>query len=269
MKNTLVSVLIIALIAVGGYFLLHSTSETITPPKTVEEEVVKIDQIIDKSLVVEKTYNTPDKYTTFNVSYPQFKNASTEFNKKIEDVVNAGIAQQQKDAGDNWQARYDTQVKGDNIPQFPKEIDKFYFDASWKPVQVNDKYISFIMTVSAYEGGAHGYEAQSSFNYNVEKEKEITLADLFPSDANYLKTISEFSRKDLTAQFRKRLEVKTKADEQNFQDSILPMLTDGTTPTKENFAVFTFTLDEVTIYFSQYQVAPYSMGGSKVVIPRK
>ena len=108
-----------------------------------------------------------------------------------------------------------------------------------------------------------------SYNYDVMNKKEVDLVDLFPNDPNYLKTISDFSRKDLTIQFKKRLEVKTKADLQNFQDSVMPMLTDGTTPTIDNFSVSTFTPDNITFYFNQYQVAPYAMGGSTVVMSRK
>lgn len=269
MKKKLISLVVIILIVVGGYFLLHSSSKTATTNQSNTPAVTKIDLVINNSLAIEKTYTTPDKYTVFKVTYPQFKNTSAEFNKKITDQVNAGIAQQQKDSADNWKARFDTQSKGENIPQYPKEADKFYFDVSWKPTQENNQFISIILTVSAFEGGAHGYETLTSYNYDVLNKKEVTLVDLFPNDPSYLTTISNFSRKDLMIQFRQRLEVKTKTDEQNFQDTVVPMLTDGTTPIADNFNVFTFTPDAVTIYFNQYQVAPYSMGESSVIMPRK
>lgn len=269
MKKILFYVILIGLVALGVYFLLHSSSTTMTKPKPNGEEPVKTFALIDKSLATENNLNESDPYTNFKVTYPQFKNVGSDFNQKIADQVTAGIAQQKKDAGDNWQARYDTQTKGENIPKYPEEADKFYFNVSWKPVQENYKFISIILTVSAFEGGAHGYETLTSYNYNVVNKKEVALADLFPSDVKYLTTISNFSRKDLTTQFRKRLEVKTKADEKNFQDSVIPMMIDGTTPDAENFSVFTFTPESATIYFNQYQVAPYSMGQSSVVISRK
>ncbi len=259
----------IALLVAGAYFVLHINSKTtVENPPVVTEEPAKTNLIIDKSLAEEKTYKGPDQYTTFKVTYPQFKNTSSEFNQKIEDQINAGIAQQKKDSADNWKARYDTQSKGENIPQYPKEDDKFYFNVSWKPVQENNSFVSFILTVSAFEGGAHGYETLTSYNYDVANKKEVTLASLFPNGVNYLKTISDFARKDLTAQFKKRLDVKTKTDEKNFQDGVVPMLMEGTTPVAENFSVFTFTKENVTIYFNQYQVAPYSMGQSSITIQR-
>ncbi|MBY0376894.1 DUF3298 and DUF4163 domain-containing protein [Patescibacteria group bacterium] len=272
MKN-LIKYILILVVGVGiGYFVLSRTSKTTitTVPKTEEQNPAKnINLVIDKSLATEKTFSDPaDKYTIFKVSYPFFKNTSAEFNAKIADQVNAGIAEQKKSAGANWKARYDTQSKGENIPQFPKEADKFYFNVTWKPVQENNKFISLTLTTSAFEGGAHGYETITSYNYDVVNKKEVALASLFPNDPYYLQTISTFVRKDLTSQFRTKLNVKTKDDEANFSQVVLPMMQDGTVPDLTNFNVFTFTDSSVTFYFNQYQVAPYAMGSSTVTMPR-
>jgi hypothetical protein len=261
--------LITLAIMVGGYLLIRGNAKPETSIKETTKQVATPPVIIDKSLVKEIIYETPDNYTNFKVIYPEFKNTPDTFNQIIADLVNTSIDEHKKDAGGNWQARYETQSKGENIPQYPKEDDKFYFNVSWKPTQENNNYISFLLTISAYSGGAHGYEMLTSFNYDVKNEREIKLADLFPNDANYLKTISDLTRKDLTAQFKKRLNIKTKADEANFKDSVLPMMMDGTSPKEDNFSVFTFTSDKVIIYFNQYQVAPYSMGQSMVILPRK
>jgi hypothetical protein len=269
MKKTVISIIAIVLVVTGAYLLFHSSSKTTTTnPTQTTPEVPKTPLVVESSLSTDKTYTTPDQYTVFKVAYPQFKNTSTAFNKNIADIVTAGIAQQKKDSADNWKARYDTQSPGENIPKLPAEADKFYFDTSWAPTQENNQYISFILTISAFEGGAHGYETLTSFNYDVVHKKDFTLASLFPNDPNYLKTISDFSRKDLEAQFRQRLNIKTSDDETNFQQTILPMLDDGTTPTADNFSVFTFTDKTITFYFNQYQVGPYSMGQSTVVMPR-
>lgn len=263
----------IVLIFILGIYLGTKYNSSKKPEEVAETspttDTEKPALIIDKSLSIDKTYTAPDKYTIFKVTYPQFKNVSADFNQKIADLVTAGIALQKKDSEENWKARYETRSSGDNITEFPKEADKFYFDVSWEPTQENNDFISFILTISAYEGGAHGYETLTSFNYDVVNKKEISLADLFPNDPNYLKTISDFSRKNLTAQFREKLSIKTKADEANFKDSVLPMLESGTTPDEINFSVFTFTDDKITFYFNQYQVAPYAMGGSSVTMSRK
>jgi hypothetical protein len=45
------------------------------------------------------------------------------------------------------------------------------------------------------------------------------------------------------------------------------MIDAGTAPTLENYQVFTFTNDMLTIYFGEYQVAPYVYGPQKVEFP--
>ena len=63
-----------------------------------------------------------------------------------------------------------------------------------------------------------------------------------------------------------QLDIKTKEDEANFKDSVVPMILEGTMPEEANFSIFTFVPDAVTVYFAQYQVAPYAMGGSREIM---
>jgi hypothetical protein len=267
----LISAVVLLIFILGLYLGTKYNSPKESEDTTQTEPVAETPEpelLVDKSLSTDKTYTVLHPYTTFKVAYPQFKNATPDFNKKIAEQVNAGIEQQKKDSEYSWKARYETQSAGEDISQFPSKDDKFYYDVSWQATQENNRFISFLLVTSAYAGGAHGYEVLSSFNYDVIKKQEITLADLFANDPDHLDTISEFSRKDLTAQFRKKLSVKTKDEEKTFQDSIVPMMLGGTTPDEINFSVFTFTDDNITFYFNQYQVAPYSMGLSKIVMSR-
>ena len=45
------------------------------------------------------------------------------------------------------------------------------------------------------------------------------------------------------------------------------MLLEGTSPKEENFKNFAFSKDGLILFFEQYQVAPYSEGSFRVVIP--
>ena len=103
-------------------------------------------------------------------------------------------------------------------------------------------------------GGAHDYHNITSFNYDVASKEEITLKDLFPNDPGYLKTISDFARKDLRSRYKNTLD-----------DA---MLSPGTEPKEENFSVFTILPGSITFYFAEYQVAPYALGELKVTMPR-
>lgn len=270
MKRLLIYTCVIVLLIAGGYFLVKNNlasdkNDSKEIPKEVEVE--KPTSLIDKSLVEEKTIQESTEYATFDVSYPEFKNVSSSFNKKIEDLVMEEIDNHKEISEENWKARYETKLPGDKISEFPTKAEKYQLSISWKGVQVNENFVSIIIVFNGYTGGAHGYENIISFNYDVLNKKEITLSSLFSSDPNYLKTISEFSRNDLEKQFRKRLNVKTKEDEANFKDSVVPMILEGTMPEEANFSIFTFVPDAVTFYFAQYQVAPYAMGGSSVTMP--
>jgi len=267
-KLTLPASIFIIIVVIGGFYLIARNHTKEVPNDLVAPKEFVDSPLVDMSLVEEKTYIKSTQYAVFDVKYPQFKNASMEFNERIGNLVDKGIENHTVDSKENWKARYETKQPGDDITEFPTEDQKFQFNMTWKPVQLNKDFISILVSFGGYTGGAHGYQNMVSYNYDVVGKKDLTLADLFPNDPNYLKTVSEFSRKDLLIQFRKNLEIKTKQDEAEALTPIMDMLIDGTLPVAENFRVFTFTGDAITLYFTQYQVAPYAMGEFTVVMPR-
>ena len=257
-RNILLFVVVVFGIYLFAKNYTHTTNVNETAPKKEQEKPAEAEKpvakLVDQSLVEIRHSEELTKdadYATFTISYPKFKNASSQFNDKIEEMVKNTILDLSKNKG------------------IPGAKEKYQLDVSFEPVQANNNFISSTLSFAGDSGGAHGYKYSVSFNYDVKKQKEIKLADLFPKDPGYLKTISEFSRRDLTAQFHKKLNIKTKTDEQNFADSVAPMLESGTTPEEVNFSVFTFTPDKITFYFNEYQVAPYAMGESRVTMPRK
>jgi hypothetical protein len=265
--STTTSIIILVVFVAGVYFFGKPSADVEKVKPEDKEIVAEPAKLVDPSLIQEKNYKLPNDYIVFDVVYPSFINTSVDFNKKIEALVTSEIDLQKKYAKDAWEGRYNTSTDG-SVSKVPKADEKFSMIVSYDSVQVNNSYISVLLSISGYSGGAHGYQNLYSFNYDVKAGKEVALKDLFPNDPNYLKTISEFVRIDLETQLRQRLEIKTNADKQNFQEVILPMLLDGTTAVIENFKVFTFTPDATTIYFVEYQVGPYAMGESTVVIPK-
>jgi len=114
------SVVLVVLFFIGIY-QLYQYSRPKAGGEAVKEEASKdtTPKLVDESLIEEETYKTPTAYTTFNVTYPQFKNVSKDFNQKIQDVVLEGVYAHKKDSEANWQARYDTRIAGDKITEFP------------------------------------------------------------------------------------------------------------------------------------------------------
>ncbi len=244
MKKFLISIVVILLVFAGANFVLKNKDRYETKTPEALEETEEVTLLVDPALYETKTNKQLSQYFEHNEVYPQFKNVPSEFNKKVEETV---------------LGYFSAQVPGADFPEsspeeyYPRE--KYEFNSSWTPMQVNESTISFLLRFWGYTGGAHGFSSLMSFNYDVKNQKEVAPRDLFPSDPNYLKTISDYARTDLRRQF---------GNEGN-EDMILA----GTEPQEENFSVFTFTPKAITFYFGQYQVAPYAMGESKVVMPRK
>ncbi len=190
------------------------------------------------------------------VSYPSFPSLPESFDSLIRSFVEANIETFKVAARDSMEARIAT------LPEAEREkfvSEPFYLLVSWTPAQISDNYVSFVVRVYAYEGGANGREELATFNYDVKKRKEVTLRDLFPEEGDgYLEKVSKASRESL-------LGVLGFGGESEFA---LGMLEEGTKPTEENFRHFTFTDDAVIIYFEKYRVAPGSFGEQRVAIPR-
>lgn len=264
-KANLVKAIIVAVLFAACLFLLWRDR--------VNSPVVDNTQNVEESTVVTKTINESTDYTDIDVQIPQFVNASSAFNKKIEQNIRERITEHKTETAENWQARIDTQEPGGDLPKIPTgDGDKMYFYAKFDaPEQNNNQYISILTRIGGYTGGAHPYEEVVAYNYDVKNKKEMTLADLFANNPNYLNQISEISRKILIERFTESLGEgfdSAKEKQTYTQEVIAPMVNDGTDPKNaDNFANFTFTKDKLIIHFGQYQVGPYVAGQQDVEMP--
>ena len=254
-KQTIFSIIIIVLVAAGLIvFTVWSKKHPISTPTNNPPVTTTTDD--SKYLVTKEPTNVSvaeDSYLLgIGGSYPQFSQADASFNSKIQKTVTDATADFKKNANDDYQARL--QTGGD---EFKKQFEQGgMYTLSWKTdvVQSNDRYISVIIREESYSGGAHGSVVATSFNYDVKNQKELALTDFMT-----LEKASTVSRASLKVVFEKN------GDTDTFNSFAL----DGTDPKKpENFSVFTFTNDTVTVYFSEYQVAPYVYGEQQVEIPR-
>ncbi|KTD13367.1 DUF3298 and DUF4163 domain-containing protein [Legionella jamestowniensis] len=115
----------------------------------------------------------------------------------------------------------------------------------------NQNAVSLLFTISVNNrGAAHPNNSIKTFNFI--DGKEVTLADLFKSDTNYLPEIAKFSRMTL-------LEKKISDEE---------WVAKGTEPTEENYRNWHFVKDGVAIVFDTYQVAAYVYGPQTVIISK-
>ncbi len=274
MKKNIQIILLLIVIIISFYFVYKNWVKTEEMVNIVDAPTIVTEEEIVKNSFETKVLNPNNAYVKFDVKYPSFKKVDDSFNMTIEDLIKKEIDNHMVLSQENWQARYDTQVEGDNIPKVPnKEEDKFSFFSDFKIVQSNSNYISFVLKYGGFSGGAHGYENIISYNYAVKNQKMIKLKEVFKNDQEYLKTISTQSREYLKKQFATTTEEDRKNSDpealKEYVENMVSMIDVGTEPNEDNFKVFTFTKDNVKIYFAQYQVGPYAIGMPEIEIDIK
>lgn len=190
------------------------------------------------------------------IEYPQFEEASREWNKSISDVVEVHFLEFKKNIGESWKARQETLPQGVEKSEFPEM--PYLFVATWDAEQLNENSVSFILRIDSYEGGANLRQEIQTFNYDFTLSQSVSLTSLFPEEGEqYLSKISKFARLALVS------------DLNAFSgDASTEMVESGTEPLWENFKNFTFNDQAVIFYFPKYQVAPGSFGEQKIVLPR-
>jgi len=208
-------------------------------------------QTAENSLSMSTSFiHQTDNFYNIQAEYPQFANIDSAFNKKISNLITDEIETFKKDAKDNYEARRATATSQEPLPENPET--PFDFIGTWESTQLNDAYISFVIRLYYFAGGAHGVTEVHAFNYDLKKAKEITIFDFLNLSQPALEKLANLSSQDLTLQL--------KANGITIDSFLQQMIEDGTKPTPENYQNFNFNYNSLTIYFQQYQVAPGAAG---------
>ncbi len=198
-----------------------------------------------------------DSFFSIQAEYPQFQTADPNFNQEIAILISGKIDSFKKESLDNWKARLDTMPGDKPVPKHPP----FEFIASWQAAQLNNKYLSLLIKIYYFTGGAHGNEEIHAFNYDIVKKKKIGIEDFFLSPQEALNKISGISAQDITSQLQSR--------QWKIDDNLKEMLNQGTAPVFDNFKNFNFDSHKLILYFQKYQVAPGAVGSLTVTISRQ
>lgn len=110
---------------------------------------------------------------------------------------------------------------------------------------------NYLFSIMIYTGGAHGLQVNKAYSF-TQAGTQIQLASVFTNGINGLKTIAPY--------------VESELKKRNINDD-LEWLTDGSSPTLENYQTFTITDEGITFILSEYQVAPYVAGPQIVSVP--
>jgi len=233
---------VVVVIAIGGIGTLWV--------KKVKENSITATRF---PLTVISVKETGKKYAITG-EYPIFSDELTVLNNTVEKSVKDHINEFIKIASTNWDDRVAMAQSEKEKPQEP-----FQCMISWEPQQMNDRYISVVVRMYQYTGGANGEDIIMTFNYDVTQKKYVTLSDLYPGQGDILTMISSYAKEDLLSQHQNEI----------FKGEFMrDMIDEGTKPTADNFSKFTFDDTFVTLYFPKYQVAPGVYGEQKVSVPR-
>ncbi len=197
---------------------------------------------------IKKKVEKPKQYEV-DISYPQIKglnNSSQDgFNKMMTSRMNA-----EKDTFVAWMKDWEVMNHQPDMGS--------YYDVNDTVLYMDSKLISVICYVDTYsEGAAHPNNWSFSINYDLSRNKEISLSDLFTGD--YVKFFSDYCIKDITKQKKENY-----APDLNAPDDFT---LDGAGPKEENFKDFNPTKEGFLITFPTYQVGAYVEGPMEVLIP--
>lgn len=137
-----------------------------------------------------------------------------------------------------------------NIPPSPDSTAST-FDLRYNLISPPGNILSLKFDIQTYyTGAAHPADVSQTANFDLQQGMDLSLADLFVPDADYLTAISKYCIGQLSTR------------DIGFEGFEL-----GATATPENYRNWNITADGLMITFDEYQVAPYAAGPQTVVIP--
>jgi hypothetical protein len=253
--------LLIAAIAVigGAVFFVNKNKKVEMNNGELQQGTNEIQKTQETGVTAStSTVSQVDSFYDIKADYPQFGNMDQAFNDEIKNLVLGKIDTFKKDAKDNWDARNATLLPGETFFATPTE--PFDFIASWTQTQMGDKYISFVINMYYFTGGAHGANEIYAFNYDVKVKKEISINDFLGNNQQAFLKLSQLANQQVT--------LRLKSSGMQMDSFLMQMIREGTNPTADNYANFNFTDDSLIIYFQQYQVAPGAAGQITITLSK-
>lgn len=234
MKNTLILVLLIAVLALG-YFLVRKDRPDYQAPEDLGNVEISDggegSEPAETADPVKQEISEDGGYFTIKADYPVTGVASVD--SEILTFINKTIAEFKEQSGG----------------PYPGQTAPYAFIADYEIV-VGKNTTTIIFNIETYTGGAHGNLAIKTVTYD-ESGKRIYLGSIFKPESVYLKKLSDISRVKL----REKL-----GTEGNWID-------EGTEAVSSNFEAFYLTPDnKLVIIFQPYQVAPWASGVQKIEI---
>ncbi|MEG0799498.1 MAG: DUF3298 and DUF4163 domain-containing protein [Romboutsia sp.] len=196
-------------------------------------------------IIEEKKLEEESEFLKTELKYPFLKTNEQSKNKGIDNKV---INQINKDIEDVvFKFRNDIKSASKEYAKGYKEGDmkyKYEVFSEYKVAYNKDNTLSIPFTMYEFTGGAHGMTNIKSFNYDLLTGEEILLKDMFKDGVDYKSVLNSYIKDDIdntedkNIYFTGDMGFKGIGDNQNFYISE----------------------DGIVVYFSLYEIAPYSSG---------
>lgn len=208
----------------------HPTSASI--PILLSQQVTMVSQASDE------TNQTPP--FTIKAQMPQLAGSDdarvVAFNQRLNDLVTTEV--------DTWRESFLANT-------YPTVTSGSFLEVAPTLVSQTGDIWSFKFDFHFYsDGAAHPGTYSITLNYDLDQGKELALADLFLPGADYLETIADHCKAELS--------------KQPFFEG---PFAEGANPILENYNNWNISSDGLMITFDEYQVAPYAAGPQVVQIP--
>jgi len=196
------------------------------------------------------------KCAQFEVSYPVFKGLDTTvqtiiMNRIIFNLNNGAVGEEKKleVQGAEFIEEYNA-FKSET----PDMLGRWYRTISVEVMTFNDSLLSLQVSDESFEGGAHGSYNLSFVNVRPGDGSIVKLSDLLKPD--YEKALTKMGEEI----FREAREL---ADTASYEMSGYTF-DDNTFALNENYG---FRKQGIVFYYNSYEVAPYALGPTEIVIP--
>jgi len=188
----------------------------------------------------EREENKPLNYT-IRLNLPSFGDENSNLNRHLASIVKPLAAGFRKDV---------TEIRREELGQ-RSEVPPSSFEVDYEIVSSTPELLSLQLAIYSYTGGAHPNASTRAFNWDLRREREVELAELFQSGSGYERVITGYCRRELG-----KLDLGSP-----------DWIARGTAFTPENYRQWYPTRAGLRITFDPYQVAAYAQGSLEVTVP--
>lgn len=196
-----------------------------------------------------------------NILYLFDKNTQDKSNKYIDSFVNEKVANFKNNEKEFWEGYLEEKKSYKDEKEFAASYPqgKSSLSVGTYEVLYSDRgIVSIFFNIEAYFiGSAHGSPQIETVNYDLNNGSPIELKDIFLPNAKYLNFISSYSVNELLH------------NKELMEGSNAGWVREGAGPNGKNFKKFNLLKSGLNISFDVYQVAPFSWGTVRIVLPYK